>query len=97
MVADESANDDYDSAGDEHIVRPRLYLGDTQSCADAQDHQAYNQYNRRFSHFLIFSFLIYEINILVFLVHKILFACITLQTVGMMEGLDLPLRLFGTF
>ncbi len=46
MVSNETADNNNDSADDENIVRPRLYLRDTQSGANGQNHRPYNQYNR---------------------------------------------------
>ena len=40
MIADESANDDNEGSGDEHVVRPRLDFSHAERGADGQNNQA---------------------------------------------------------
>jgi len=40
MIADETADDDYDGSEDEHIICPRLYFRHTQSCSNSQNNKA---------------------------------------------------------
>lgn len=46
MVSDKSADNNHRRTGYQYVVRPRLYLRDTQSGANGQNHRSYNQYNR---------------------------------------------------
>lgn len=40
MIADETADDDYDGSEDEHIICPGFDFSDTQPCSNGDDKQA---------------------------------------------------------
>ena len=45
VIADEAADDDYDSSGDEDIIRPGFDFSDAQPRSDGQNNKTDNQYN----------------------------------------------------
>ena len=94
VIPDKATDDNHYGAGDKDIIGIRLYFHEAQHCSRQENDHADDQYDSRFSHKTLFFF--HKINIFPLLVHEIMFACVALEAVGLLQHLDLALRPVGT-